>query len=352
MSDEEARADAPVRKGGTAIAVFAMLLALLALGVAGYPYYLDFSGSGATKTTGEFEALRVAQQRQAEELARLVTDTANMESRLTQQMVALEKAGSDVASVSALPPSVLPERALKLGEAELLLRSANDQLLVTHDVSAALAMLGAASSRLDQVDDQALVDVRSTLSREIVALRDIAGPNLDATYRRLQALMRAIPDLPARGGKFTSPPAPPVNTDTVAPSVASSAWAKFLSMFAFHREAGLVRPPLGPDQAAYLRLNMGLMVQTAELALLRNDAAVYEQSLQSLRDWLDDYLDTTAPEVVKTRAEIDQLLAIRLGRSLPDTSGSLIELRRMLHPIAPAASVATPNASAESSTSP
>jgi len=341
MSDESANAQ--VRRGGRGLAAFAVLIALLALGVAGYPYYERMSWSGATETVGDLEALRVAQQRQAEELARLVADTSAFDARLTQQ----QSAGAGQAAAQASAPAVataLPERALKLGEAEFLLQSASDRLLVTRDVRAALAMLGAAQSLVDQIDDRTLADVRSALSRDIGALRDVSVVDTDATYQRLQALARQIPQLPARGAKFTSAPAA---SDAPAASTASLAWAKFLSLFEFRRQGTSVRPPLGPDQAAYLRLNLGLTVQTAELALLRNDAAVYQESLQTIRGWLDDYLDTGAQDVAGARAEIDQLLAIRLDRSLPDISSSLTALRRVLNP-----SATTPAAAPVAATQP
>lgn len=346
MSDESANAQA--RRGGRGLAAFAVLVALLALGVAGYPYYERMSGSGATETVGDLEALRVAQQRQAEELARLVADTAAFDARLTQQQAT--GAGQAAAQASAAMPAAataLPERALKLGEVEFLLQSANDRLLVTHDVRAALAMLGAAQSLVEQIDDRTLADVRTALSRDIGALRDVSGFDTDATYQRLQALARQIPQLPARGAKFTSAPAPSDAPAAPAASTASLAWAKFLSLFEFRRQGTSVRPPLGPDQAAYLRLNLGLMVQTAELALLRNDAAVYQESLQTIRGWLDDYLDTSAQDVAGARAEIDQLLAIRLDRSVPDISSSLTALRRVLNP-----SATTPAAAPVAATQP
>lgn len=333
MSDEGARPQ--VRRGGRGLAAFAVLIAFIALGVAGYPYYQRMTGSGATETVGQLEALRVAQQRQGEELARLVADASAFDARLTQQQSAgPDQAAAQSANAAPAVPNALPERALKLGEAEFLLQSANDRLLVTRDVRAALAMLGAAQSLVDQVDDRALADVRSALSREIAALRDVSEVDVDATYQRLEALARVIPQLPARGVKFTPAPAPSDAQGAPAASTGSLAWAKFLSLFEFRRQGASVRPPLGPDQAAYLRLNLGLMVQTAELALLRNDAAVYQESLQTIRGWLDDYLDAGAQDVAGARAEIDQLLAIRLDRSVPDIGGSLTALRHVLNPSA------------------
>lgn len=346
MSDENTRPQA--RRSGRGLAAFATLLALIALGLAGYPYYQQMVGSGATETVGALEALRVAQRRQADELARLVADTAAFDARLTQtQSAGSGAAMAETQSTTPRVPGALPERTLRLGEAEFLLQSASDRLLVTRDIRAALTMLNAAQSLVDQVDDQALADVRSALTREIAALRDVSGVDVDATYQRLQALGRLIPELPARGAKFTAAPASSSTPDPAAPSTGSLAWAKFLSLFEFRRLGASVRPPLGPDQAAYLRLNLGLMVQTAELALIRNDAAVFQESLQSIRGWLDDYLDTGSQDVANARAEIDQLLVIRLDRTLPDISGSLTALRGVLNASATAAPAAAPNAPAQ-----
>ena len=77
-------------------------------------------------------------------------------------------------------------------------------------------------------------------------------------------------------------------------------------------------------------MNLALQLQIAELALLRNDAPVYQQSLGAVRRWLDDYLDPAAMSVTTARAEVDQLLALRLDRALPDISGSLNALRPLL----------------------
>lgn len=363
MSDDEAGDDRlsrtasarpPVRRGGRALAVFATLLALAALGVAGYPYYQRITGGGTTETNGQLEGLRLAQQRQAEDLKRVVDSAADFDARLNrlqagienQQQVAIEanKASSHTPSESAERPSPLPDRALKLGEAEYLLQSANDRLLVTHDVRAALAMLLAAQALVDQVDDHALADVRSALSNDVASLRDATVVDVDQTFQRLQAMSRALPELPARGVRFASAPASAVPTDTPPASAWTLAWRKFLSLFEFRRQGAAARPPLGPDEATYLRLNLGLMVQAAELALIRNDVIVYQQNLESIRRWLDDYLDTSAQDVVNARGEIDQLLAVRLDRTPPDINGSLTALRRVVAPAAstpPSAPIAT-----------
>src|SRR5262249_18633854 len=158
---------------------------------------------------------------------------------------------------------------------------------------------------------------------------------VDATYGRLQTLAKSLPELPARGKRFTAAPVDGAHGTSVL-------WQKFLSLFEFRRQGAAPRPPLGPDDATYLRLNLVLMVQSAELSLLREDAAAYRQSLESVRGWLDDYLDPTTPEVGRARAEIEQLLMVRVDRAKPDVGASLAALR--------AASSVLPSSSAPAAT--
>jgi uncharacterized protein HemX len=237
--------------------------------------------------------------------------------------------GAQSQAASAEPANgvaAIPDRALKLVEAEYLLQAANDRLKVTGDARDALAMVVAAQTLVDRIDDATLASVRAQLARDAAALRQATSVDVDATYERLQALAKALPDLPARGKRFTAAPVDEAQAGSVM-------WRKLLSLFEFRRQGAAQRPPLGPDEATYLRLNLVLMVQSAELALLRGDAAAYRQSLASVRGWLDDYLDTTAPAVGQARADIEQLQTVQIERAQPDIGASLAALRGIAGPL-------------------
>src|SRR5262249_18713976 len=151
--------------------------------------------------------------------------------------------------------AAIPDRTLKLVEAEYLLQAANDRVKVTGDARDALAMALGAQALVDRIDDPALANVRAQLAHDVAALRDTAVVDVDAIYERLQALGKALPDLPARGKRFSAEPV------GETPQGTSVVWQKFLSLFEFRRSGGAQRPPLGPDDGTYLRLNLGLMVQ-------------------------------------------------------------------------------------------
>ncbi len=346
----------PVRRSGRGLAAFALLVALSALGLAAYPYYRQLT---APTSIDGLDALRVAQQRQADELQRVIGNSAEIESQLRRQQQRIDEsaAASPTLGATMATPSVLtPEsqHALQLAQSEYLLRNANDRLLVQRDVTGALTLLLAAQSLVSQVDGPGLAPVRDELAKEVEALRGDSGVDLAAVSARLQALAGTVLDLPTRGARFSSTQASvapetalPMPAESTLESAGRSAWQKFRSLFEFRRQGGAPRPPLGPDEAAYLRLNLALQLQIAELALLRNDASVYQQSLGAVRRWLDDYLDPAAASVTMARAEIDQLLTVRLDRALPNISGSLNALRPLLDAQAPPPVPVEPAAAAE-----
>ncbi len=191
------------RRSGRGLAAFALLLALLALGLAAYPYYRQLTAPAAID---DFDALRAAQQRQADELQRVVGNSAELEAQLRRQQQRIDESNAASARDATSAPSVLtPEsqRALKLAQTGYLLRNANDRLLVQRDVTGALTLLLAAQSLVSQVDVPALSTVHDELAKEVEALRNDAGFDLAAVSARLQMLARTVPDLPARGAKFS-----------------------------------------------------------------------------------------------------------------------------------------------------
>ena len=68
------------------------------------------------------------------------------------------------------------------------------------------------------------------------------------------------------------------------------------------------------------------MLERSQLAALRRQQLVYEQSLASAQDWLREYLDEQDPVVEELVKEVDELLTVQLDQALPDVSGSLAAL--------------------------
>jgi uncharacterized protein HemX len=101
---------------------------------------------------------------------------------------------------------------------------------------------------------------------------------------------------------------------------------------------------LRPDEERYLRMNLALAIESAQVALLRRDAAVYSTSLAECDALVQRYLDGADARVVDASAELAALRALDPAMRLPDIRHLLDAFERA----APRASPGGANAPAPS----
>jgi uroporphyrin-3 C-methyltransferase len=73
---------------------------------------------------------------------------------------------------------------------------------------------------------------------------------------------------------------------------------------------------LSPDAQAYLKQNINLMLEQAQVAFLRDESQVYQASLDKTNQWLVKYFPLS-PELVTIQAEIAELQNLMIGQPLP-----------------------------------
>jgi len=321
----------PVR-GGRLLALFAVLLALTAVGGVGYLYYLTVYQDPLVGIDGQIAALRIEQQaalsgqRQASEqaIAALQREVqAQLEARLESEE-ALARGINEGLRLS--PPS---SREWKVAEVEYLLRIANHRLLMEHDAVAAAKLLAAADEVLAGLDDYSLYPVRAQLAQERLALGNVEEIDVQGAFLRFEAIKAMLNQLPLQLPEYLAERRRPVE-----PDAQRSFWQVLLDRLGSFVEIrrypeGGLRPLLSPDEATYLEMNLRLMLERAQLGVLRRDAVLYEHSVAAALAWLDDYLDHESAAVIEVRAELQSLQVLRLNRELPDISGSLTNLRSL-----------------------
>jgi len=328
----EPQAQPQQRPKGRGLAVFSLLLALVALAAAGFIYYQFVYLTPLAPVTQRVTALESALAGRADELRQLrQAQSASLEALAQQQQDRLEAA--EQAMIGALneassqgPPA---PRDWKLAEVEYLLRIANHRVLMERDVDSALRLFSAADAILLELDDFALHAVRAALADEILALRSLRGNDVQGIYLRLEAVKGRLAALPLELPEYFVPEPASGSRDEEPDflDVLSSELGKFLKVRRFD---GATKPLLAPEEAVYLELNLRLMLERSQLAALRRQQLVYEQSLGSAQEWLHEYLDAEAPVVQELVAEIEALLEVQLDQALPDVSGSLSALLAVL----------------------
>ncbi len=227
-----------------------------------------------------------------------------------------------------------------LAEAEYLLRIANQRLMIEKDIRGALSALKAADEVLAESDDIGVYPVRQQLAKEILALKGIAGVDRTGLYLQLEAAIDSIHQLTDQAlisenapGFLTGNQSGDSGNDG-AGNPLTEAWREVKStlqqVVVVRRLDEKVKPLLSPDQSAYARLNLQLMLEEAELAVLRGNQALYERALAKARSAIDEWYDASHPRVAALSQSLAELAAKNVDPKLPDISQSLDLLKERL----------------------
>ncbi|RBW51160.1 uroporphyrinogen-III C-methyltransferase [Marinobacter sp. F3R11] len=228
-----------------------------------------------------------------------------------------------------------------LAEAEYLLRIANQRLMIEKDIRGALSALEAADEVLTESDDIGIYPVRQQLAREILTLKGISSVDRTGLYLTLEAAIDSVHQLTDQAliseqapGFLASSQAEDSTEASEEPGMLAKAWKKFKStlmqVVVVRRLDESVKPLLSPDQSAYARLNMQLMLEEAEMAVLRGNQALYERSLIKAQAAVNDWYDASNPRVSALSNTLEELSTRNVAPDLPDISKSLDLLKQRL----------------------
>ncbi len=244
---------------------------------------------------------------------------------LPARMSAIENSVAALAGISAGA-----RETFLLAEAEYYLQIANAQLQLANNPQLASLALSMADERVIQLSNPALIDVRRALADELAALDVLVKPDIEGATLTLASLARVVESLPLASAT-TSKKAALEELDAEASGV-DRAWASMKDAM-----SGLIKvtPPdqdklalLSPDAAYFLRNNIALQLQTARLALLRGEQAIFEQTLDDTSALLGEYFDGNSAQVISAQQTIAEIRDKVFTISMPDISKSLRLLRQ------------------------
>lgn len=239
-----------------------------------------------------------------------------------------------------------------LAEAEYLLNIANQRVLMERTTENAVALLRSADERLQQAGegsgDAELFAIRKALSRDLAALEQIEPVDKEGLYLRLYALAERVDELPRLQVEEFG--ADGEASDVAAEDGAQTGWAARFwrglrdlagSLDRYVRIDDVEAPakPLVDSYATRLAaLNVRLLLEQAQLALLQEEATVYRHSLEKALALLQNYY-IASEQNERLQASLTELAQVEVAPELPDISESLALLRdylRQLHRVQPA----------------
>ncbi len=221
-------------------------------------------------------------------------------------------------------------------EVEYLIRMANQRVLMEGDTASALTLLQTAHKIIAPAEGLTAHELRQALVKDIATLKAVASPDLEGLYLELSAQIGQVSKLPQKiPGVEPKPPAqaPEDSPQTMSQRAFALVVAmgnRIMDLVDFRKGGAPVAPVLLPSEEYYLRHNLILKFQIAQMALLEKNQEVYQTSLAEAQDWVLTYFD---PDDAVTRAmqtSLIQLHQARVGGKVPDISNSLREVRSLL----------------------
>lgn len=272
-------------------------------------------------------------------LERRVADAETVNRSLREELLGLgERARLVEDAVANLAESRLEgAAALRLNEAELLLRLGAARLALFRDTAGAIAAYRLADAQLAQLDDATLAGVRQTVAAEIAALIAHRGAPVEATLADLDSVADALPSLPTRIVTLTSEPG------SVVPSGYGARLAHVLGSLVRVRRIDerddSALAPLAADAArAAVELELGL----AKAAVVAHDDARLARTVGRARRAIERSFDTDAQPVRTALARLAQVAASANAEPLPPIGRALEELGNLRATRAAAAPAGAP----------
>nr|WP_315039471.1 uroporphyrinogen-III C-methyltransferase [uncultured Neisseria sp.] len=320
--------NAPViikQSGGKALAAGAIVLALLGLGASGF---LFVQGQNVLKNQElEFNQKIDKAALGESENASLLKDNLNRQTAIQAELDRLnngQKSNSDqILQTQKAYQELLKGRVNWLvDEAESMLNTASQQLMLSGNLQGAVSVLEHIDSRLSRFDQPELIPVKQAISNDLAALKNRPYVDISATALRIDRLETAISGLPLVLDGVLKPGAAPVEA-AHSGTWWENTWEKSLNAL-----KGLVEVRhldsndamlISPEQTYFIRENLRLRLLDARIALLQHNGEVYQSDLNNVEATVKQYFDSKSPATQSWLKELAELKALDV-RMISDDS--------------------------------
>ena len=309
----------------------AFLAMLIALGAAGGSYYiwqqhLIAEQDRMALEEGIEELLAVVEQRDQAQQLRIDQLKRHQHNEVEQRIAALEQ------SLPELNQRLtVQQQEWSLAEVDYLLRIAEHRLQLNRDIPTTTTALQQARDQLANYTNGDFDGVTSEIDRNIAEL----SQQRDNGIERLSVLIAGSARLPvavaAPGAVVTSPAPQPLDEGAeLAEKVkywGKVVWHDIKSLVTIRRSDEQQTPIIGEQQVALLRSQFAIKLESARLAALQHNQALYAATLTEAKGLLEQRFDSGDQAVQGAIATLDELAAINVDTPLPSLNG----LRQQLH---------------------
>ena len=309
--------------------------------------------------------IAVAQQQQSNLSVIVDKKTEQLQQQLTEQQSQLaifiqqsnkdqqllqQRLDAQLAKINTL--SGISRDGWMLEEARHLLRLANQRQLTGSNVSGIIGLLQAADDLLREIDLPDLFPIREKIQNDLVALKIAPSVDREGIYLQLNSLISQVESLPQAPVTLALKEKARAVVDTEENSIESEVqplhpqadsrtlWQKITASIrsavgslddyvriSHHNEK--VEPLLSDSQHVVSQENLRLMLEQAQTALLREEAVVYQKSIEKAAAWLHKHYGHY-PEKTAMVTLLNELKTQPILTQLPNVSSSLYTLSQYI----------------------
>ena len=338
--------ESPAGRSSSLGNIVSVLIGLVAVVMASYSVFVVYQQEQASKLKDAANAnleQQIAAIRGTLEQQRLATESADkeIEERLLVQLQDQQKTVQEMATeVSASLADVAQDLGTSgedwlLAEAEYLIRLGSQRVMMEADPEGAIALYEAADTIVRDAEGVVAFELRQALAADIVNLKGVNDLDVDGLFVKISALINQIDLLKHRQLQYIAvenadPVEEPQNLLARLVQFAASAGDRLSGLVDYRTEGGVVTPILPPKEEYYLRQNLVMKLQLAQLGLLRSDQRIFSASLQETSEWIDRYFDREDGTTKAVQETISAISLVNIEREMPDVSASLREVRKLL----------------------
>jgi uroporphyrin-3 C-methyltransferase len=214
-----------------------------------------------------------------------------------------------------------------LAEASYLARLANQRLQTERSTKSPLALLQNVDVILKQLDDPELLPVRRVVAADITALQLAGEVDSAGLYLELSALAEAVVKLSVLKPVTETMPEPKQTENAIDEQpklrgMVTGFMASVSKLIRVSQRSQPIEPLLQVHEEAIVRQNLRLMLEQAQSAVMREEQAIYSQSLEKAQRWLAQYFQLN-PSATVIQQRLANLSDIEVIQQLPNISDSL-----------------------------
>jgi len=329
---------------GNGIAWFALLLALTAMagvGAGGYYWYQNQSAKLAAQ-----QQWQVTQANQLQQLeTKLNQQLATSKAQIDQQ----QKSVNQAISASINDNMLAFEQKLnhisgrqptdwQLAEANYLIRMAGRKLWLEDDINTSLHLLANADITISGLNDPSLLPIRTAIANDIALIRGLANPQVEDIHLTLSGLIGQVDVLTINlaeqstvVAKLDEPQQVSGQIDDWQQNLMHSVGGMLSKMF--HVEAGIaqgdIAPMKMPRQQWFLRANLSMAWLQAQVALLKREQKVFQDSIAQSIKWLS-YFNQNDLNVQASITALQTMVNLPIRAQYPESFSSQKLLKQTL----------------------